>query len=113
MSESKVSSGTRKVPPARSPEELEKRCINLAEQQAEAMLESGKAPTQVLLHYLKLGTSKAELERAKLEHETKLLGAKTEALESAKKTEEIMQEVIAVFKGYGGNTFKEEDYEEC
>ena len=111
MSEKKVSNGRRKVPPARTPEELEKRCINLAERQAEQMLEAGNAPNQVLLHYLKLGTSKAELEKLKLEHETKMLEAKTEALQSSKRTEELMQEAIAAFKGYAGAS-DEDSYEE-
>jgi len=108
----KVTSGKRKSPPARTPEEMEKRCIALAERQAEQMLEEGKAPQSVLLHYLKLGTSKAELEKTKLEHETKMLEAKTEALQSSKKTEELMQEAIAAFKGYAGQDDSEDDYEE-
>ncbi len=112
MADRKVTSEKRKTPPARTPEEFEKRCINLAEQQAEEMLAEGKAPTQVLLHYLKLGTSKAELEKEKLEHETKLLSAKTEALETTKETVEAYQELINVFKGYSGNVFKEEGYDE-
>lgn len=112
MSEAKVKTGKRKAPPARTPEEFEKRCINLAEQQAEEMLAEGKAPTQVLLHYLKLGTSKAELEKTKLEHETVLLSAKTDALKTTKETVEAYQELINVIKGYSGNVFKEEVYDE-
>ena len=110
MSE-KVSKVRRKVPPARTPEEMEKRCVLLAERQAEQMLESGNAPNSILLHYLKLGTSKAELEKAKLEHETKMLEAKTEALQSAKRSEELMQEAIKAFKGYAGQDDSEEDNE--
>ena len=112
MSETKTTTGKRKAPPARTPEEFEKRCINLAEQQAERLLEEGKAPTQVLLHYLKLGTSKAELERAKLEHETKLLSAKTEALESAKDVTKMMENVMDAIKGYGIQALKENVYDE-
>lgn len=111
MTEEKAKKRSKKVPPARTPEELEKRCINLAEQQAEQMLLEGKAPNSILLHYLKLGTSKAELEKTKLEHETKLLEAKKDALESSKRTEELMQEAIKAFKGYAGQD-DEDEYEE-
>lgn len=112
MSEKKVESKQQKAPPARTPEELEKRCINLAEQQAERMLQDGNAPTQVLLHYLKLGTSKAELERAKLEHETKLLEAKTTAIKESEVTAKFMETVVEAIKGYGIKSFNEDEHEE-
>ena len=112
MAEKKVSGGTRKLPPAQSPEELEKRNIHLAEERAAKMLEEGTAPTSILLHYLKLGTSKAELEKAKLENETKLLTAKTEALESAKDVSKMMEDVMNCIKGYGITAFNENSYDE-
>lgn len=102
MSERKVSEGRKKVPPARTPEELEKRCINLAISQAEKMLEEGTAPNSIVLHYLKLGTSESELKKEKLEHETKMLQAKTEALEAAVKYEQVAEEAMRAFKGYAG-----------
>lgn len=100
MGEKKVESGRRKVPPARTPEELEKRCINLAISQAEKMLEEGTAPNSIVLHYLKLGTSESELKKEKLEHETTMLQAKTDALKAAVKYEQIVEDAMRAFKGY-------------
>lgn len=115
MSKEKVEASQRKLPPARTPEELEKRCINLAMTQAEKMLEDGTAPNSMVLHYLKLGTSEMELKKVKLEHEAKMLEAKTQALEEAVKYQQVAEEAMAAFKGYGpqfmhGN--EEETYEE-
>lgn len=110
--EEKVSKGRRKSPPASTPEEMEKRCISLAERQAEKMLEEGNAPNSILLHYLKLGTEKARKETEKIKYDTELVKAKTEVLESSKRTEELMQEAIKAFKGYAGVDESEDEYEE-
>jgi hypothetical protein len=115
MSKEKVGTSTRKAPPARTPEELEKRCINLAMSQAEKMLEDGTAPNSMILHYLKLGTSETELKKIKLEHEAKMLEAKTQALEEAVKYQQVAEKAMAVFKGYGPqfiNHNEDEIYEE-
>lgn len=113
MSREKVEGSTRKVPPARTPEELEKRCINLAMTQAEKMLEDGTAPNSMILHYLKLGTSETELKKIKLEHEAKMLEAKTQALEEAVKYQQVAEEAMAAFKGYGPQFFKNDGDEVC
>ena len=102
MSKEKVGASKRKVPPARTPDELEKRCINLAMTQAEKMLEEGTAPNSMILHYLKLGTSEMELKKEKLAHETKMLEAKTDALDAAVKFEKVAEDAMRAFKGYAG-----------
>lgn len=112
MSKEQVGVSKRKAPPARTPEELEKRCINLAISQAEKMLEEGTAPNSIVLHYLKLGTSESELKKEKLEHETKMLEAKTSALEAAVKYEQVAEEAMRAFKGYAGQITEDTDYEE-
>lgn len=113
MSKEKLTSDKRKVPPARTPEELEKRCINLAMNQAEKMLEDGTAPNSMILHYLKLGTSEMELKKIKLEHEAKMLEAKTQALEESVKYQQVAEEAMAAFKGYGPQFLNnKDDYDE-
>lgn len=74
--------------------------ISLAINLAEKQLQEGTASSQVITHYLKLGTQKEKLEREKLENEIKQLKAKTEVLESAKHTEELYAEAMAAFKSY-------------
>lgn len=56
----------RKQRPAITPEARENQMIALAEQMAEKQLLEGTASAQVVVHYLKLGTTKARLENEKL-----------------------------------------------
>ena len=88
--------------PALSPEARENQLINLAIGLAEQQLKDGTASSQVITHYLKLGSSKEKLEREKLEQENKLLVAKTEALQSAKHIEELYDEAIKAMRTYTG-----------
>ena len=97
------SSGSqRKIRPAITPEARENQMIALAVDLAEKQLMEGTASSQVITHFLKLGTTKAELEREKLANENKLLQAKTEAIESAKKVEELYANAISAMKIYSG-----------
>ena len=89
----------------------ENEMIYLAEQLAEKQLREGTASSQVIVHYLKLGSSKEKLEKAKLEKEVKLVTAKTESLESQKKSEEMYAKAIKAMQEYSGkdNEFYEGD----
>lgn len=89
--------------PALSPEAKENELIALATGLAEKQLREGTASSQVIVHYLKLGTVKESLEKAKLLEENKLLRAKTETLKSAQRSEELMIEAIAAMKRYSGS----------
>lgn len=89
-------------PPARIPENREKQLIEKAYMVAEERLNNGTASAQEIVHFLKLGTVRAELEKQKLEAEAKLIAAKQEAVESAKRSELKYQEAIDAFKLYNG-----------
>ena len=95
---------------ALSPEAREQQMIALAVNLAEQQLREGTASSQVITHYLKLGTQKEKLEREKLEKENELLRAKTETLQSQRKIEELYSEAINAFKKYSGHG--DEDYDE-
>lgn len=100
----KVSSDSleRNQAPGRTPEEREKQMIALAVDQAEKQLREGTASSQVITHYLKLGTSRADLEAERMRLENELLKAKTEALQSAKRTEELYANAIKAMRRYNG-----------
>lgn len=98
--ESKVK--RRKMKPALNPETRENQMIALAVDLAEQQLMDGTASSQVITHYLKLGSSKERLEREKLEEENKLLRAKTEAIESSKRSEALYAEALKAFAQYNG-----------
>ena len=92
---------------ALTPEAREDQLISLAVNLAEKQLAEGTASTQVITHYLKLGSSKYQYEKEKLKHETKLLKAKTESLESAKRTEALYKEAMDAFKRYSGADYED------
>lgn len=92
-----------------SPEARENQMISLAIDLAEQQLREGTASSQVITHYLKLGSTKEQQEKEKLEEEVKLLKAKTKALETADQTSQLYAEAIKAFKSYTGN---EEDEDE-
>ncbi len=88
-------------PPALTPEARENQLIGLAVDLAEKQLSEGTASAQVITHFLKLATSKADLEREKLERENELLRAKTEAIDSQKRMEELYSNAIRAMQSYG------------
>lgn len=98
----------RRQRPALSPEARENQMISLAEDLAEQQLLDGTASSQLITHYLKLGTKKAELEREKLKLESELLKAKTEAIKSSERAEELFKNALDAMRNYSGqNTIEE------
>lgn len=91
------------IRPALTPEARENQLISLAVDLVEQRLLDGTASSQETTHFLKLGSMKNRLEMKKLEEENKLLQAKTEALQSAKKQEELFEEAIKAMRRYSGN----------
>jgi len=98
-------------PPATTPEARENQMIALAYDAAEAQIRSGNATSQLLTHFLKLGTAREQLEREKLARETELLRAKQESMVSAKKVEELYKEAMTAFRSYAGQE-PQDDYED-
>ncbi len=96
------SDSTRRMRPALDPEAREGQMISLAEDLAEKQLRAGTASSQVITHYLKLATAKAQLEKEKLKQENKLLAAKTDAIETQKRVEELYLNALNAMKGYQG-----------
>ena len=90
------------IRPALTPEAREKQLISLAVDLAEKQLQEGTASSQVITHYLKLGSTKERLEKEKLAEENKLLKAKTEAIQSQKRVEELYSEALNAMRRYSG-----------
>lgn len=106
---SKVTKNTnqRNMRPALTPEARENQCIALAMDLVEERLREGTASSQETVHFLKLGSMKERLEREKLEEENKLLRAKTEAIQSQKRMEEVYEKALLAmqrYSGYGGDS---------
>ena len=97
------SSTTRKIRPDINPEARENQLISLAIDLVEQRLIDGTASSQETTHFLKLGSSKAMLEKEKLAKENELLRAKTEALESQKEVEKLYKDALKAMREYSGN----------
>ena len=95
-------SSSNKIRPALTPEARENQMISLAVDLAEKQLQEGTASSQVITHFLKLGSTKQQLEKQKLEEENKLLRAKTENLQSMGRIEELYEEAINAMRNYSG-----------
>lgn len=106
----KSSSDTpRRMRPALSLEARENQMISRAVDLAEQQLINGTASSQVITHYLKLGSTKAQLENDKLREECDLLRAKVENLKAQAKSEELFEKAIEAMKSYSGHI---SDYDE-
>ena len=103
------SDSKKKMRPALTPESRENQMIALAMDRAEEQLRDGTASSQVITHFLKLGTTIARLEKEKIAKENKLLDAKADVLESSKKTEELFEKAIKAMQKYSGNGDADDD----
>lgn len=101
--QSSSSSSSRRSRPALTPEARENQMIALAIDLAEKQLQEGTASSQVITHYLKLGSSKEKVEKEILEEQKKLIVAKTEALESAKRIEDLYSKALDAMRDYSGH----------
>lgn len=94
---------------AKTLEGRENQLISLAVDLAEKKLRDGTASAQVITHYLKLGSTMARLEKQKLEHETQLLAAKKNSIESNKRMDELYADAISAMKRYSPTATDEID----
>ena len=100
---------SRKRQPATTPQGRENQMVSFATDLAEKQLRDGTASSQVITHYLKLGSTKDQLEKEILIEQKKLLTAKTKALESEKNVEELYKNAITAMKRYSGNSDSDDE----
>lgn len=97
------SDNSRKMRPALSPEARENQLISLAVDLAEKQLLEGTASSQVITHYLKMGSTKERIEKEILEKQKELISAKTQSLQSSQKIEELYTNALNAMRNYSGN----------
>lgn len=92
---------------ATTPEARENQLIALAINLAEKQLREGTASSQVITHYLKLGSTKERLEKELMAKQKDFVEAKTESIRTAKESEEnlakMYSEVVEAMQLYSGN----------
>lgn len=102
---------SRTMRPAINPEVREQQLISLAVDLVEKRLREGTASSQETTHFLKLATMKYKLEKEKLEKDLELTVAKTEAMKSQIRSEEMFAEAVKAFRGYSGQGRSDEEDE--
>lgn len=85
-----------------TPEDREQYLINLSLDVAEKQLREGTASSQVITHFLKLGSSRELAEQEKLKEETKQISAKIDSLEASAKSDERYTAAIEAMRRYQG-----------
>lgn len=96
------SESSRKMRPALSEEARESQMISLAVDLAEKQLQEGTASSQVITHYLKLGSTKERIEKEILMKQKELIEAKTQSLQSAQRIEELYKNALDAMRNYSG-----------
>jgi hypothetical protein len=69
---------------------------------AEKQIHEGTASSQVITHFLKLGSTRERLEQDRLRRENELLQAKVESMASAKRVEELYAAALDAMRSYAG-----------
>mgnify|MGYP000169622357 FL=1 len=104
--------GRRVRRPAVTEKGREDQLISLAVDLAEKQMVEGTASSQVVTHFLKLGSSREKLEQRRLEGENRLLQAKLDALAAGQRIEELYSAALDAMKEYKGQDPIEEDTDE-
>jgi dsDNA-specific endonuclease/ATPase MutS2 len=92
----------RRQAPGKTIEARENQIISMAYDEAERRIRNHTATAAEVVHFLKLGSTQAMLEKAKLEKENKLLEAKTDSLQTQKRIEALYEEAMKSFRTYSG-----------
>lgn len=99
--------------PPSTPEAREQQLSSMAMDLAERQLEDGSASAQVITHFLKLASSREQLEQTRLQQENTLLAVKAENMMSAKRVEELYESALNAMRTYSGQDeprFDDDDY---
>lgn len=104
MSKPQGKKSTRKTAPATTEDGRESQLISLAVDLAEKQILDGTASSQVITHFLKLGSSKEKIQKDILHEEKKLITARTKAMASGEKQEKLYTAALDAMRAYSGNT---------
>ncbi len=90
--------------PATSPESRELELSAAAYDLAEEQIRSGTASSQVITHFLRMGSTRERLEQERMYHEVQLTEVKKEQLEGQKRVEELYVNALEAMRGYSGSS---------
>lgn len=106
------SNQTKRIRPALTPEARESQLTSLAYDLVEKRLIDGTASAQETTYFLKLSSMKTKLEQERAVLENELIKAKTQALKSQERIEELYANAIKAMSRYNGRDDSEDEYDE-
>lgn len=89
-------------PPGTTPEARETQLIAAAVDLAEQQIRDGTATSQVITHYLKLGSSRERLEQEQLQKNNDLLAAKVKQIGQLEDHIRITEDALRAMRTYQG-----------
>lgn len=107
-----TASKLRKKRPALTPEARENQLMALATDLVEQRLLDGTASSQEVSTILRMGSTKARLEKEILSLNRELVAAKTEAINANKDIKKLYQDAIKAMRRYNGQGDDDDDEEE-
>lgn len=99
-------------PPATTLEGREDQLIAAAMDLVEQRIANGTASAQETVHFLKLGSTRNQIEQNNLRSQAEMLAARVKDMESRTSSESLYAEALQAFKGYSGQESIEDDYED-
>jgi hypothetical protein len=95
--------------PATTPDGRENQLIAAAVDLAEQQILAGTASAMVIVHYLKLGSSRERLEQKRIQHENALMEVKREAIEKQEDIQALFAQATNAMRAYKGEDVPEQD----
>ena len=81
----------------------ERRLVGLAYDEAERRLKEGTASSEMICHFLRVGSSKEYLDQQLMAGKIELQAAKADMFKAQQKTEQMIAEAMAAMKAYQGD----------
>lgn len=95
-----------------NPRNKENQLISIAMDLAEEKLKNGTASSQLITHFLKLGTVREQLENEKLRSDLEVAKAKITDIQSRQDIKELYNKAIEAMNIYSGSKIRQDDEEE-
>lgn len=95
--------------PAKTREARENQLVDSAFALAEKQIQEGTASSQVITHFLKLGSTRERLEQQKITNENLLAKAKVDQIESQARMEDLYSKAIKSMRSYQGVEMPEDE----
>jgi len=89
-------------PAATTPQRRENQLTELAWELAEKQIRDGTASAQVISHFLKMGSSREQLEQQRLRHENELTQAKIAGMAAVERIEQKYDAALKAMRRYSG-----------